>query len=111
VARSIVGWFDNAKNKELVSRLLKQIKISNPKRQRKKQTLAGLNVVLTGELVSLTRDQAKQAVREHGGDVSASVSKETDLVVAGSEPGSKFDKAKALGVKIIEEEEFLKMIK
>jgi DNA ligase (NAD+) len=59
----------------------------------------------------MTRDEAKEKVRLLGGEVSSSVSKETDYVVAGESPGSKFEKAKKLGVKIISEEEFLKMIK
>jgi len=66
---------------------------------------------LTGELESMTRDEAKERIRELGGDVSGSVSKNTDWVVAGSEPGSKFDKAQKLGVKILSEQEFLKIIK
>lgn len=111
VARSTYEWFREEKNQKLLDRLLKTIEIENPRIAAKTQTLKGRSVVLTGELESLTREQAKQAVREHGGDISSSVSVKTDLVVAGSEPGSKFDKAKALGVKIIEEEEFLKLIK
>jgi DNA ligase (NAD+) len=58
----------------------------------------------------LTREEAKAKIRESGGNVSSSVSKKTDYVLAGDEPGSKYDKAKKLGVKIINEEEFLKMI-
>ena len=111
VAKSIYEWFGNEKNKKLLDRLLRQVKIVNPKVQHKKQTLKGLTVVLTGELENLSREQARQAIREHGGDVSSSVSAKTDLVVAGSEPGSKYEKAKELGVKIIDEKEFLKLIK
>jgi len=111
VAQSIADWLADAKNRRLLERLLKAIKIVNPKLARKKQTLKGFSVVLTGELASLTREQAKEAVRAHGGDVAASVSAQTGLVVAGAEPGSKYDKAQKLGVKIIGEEEFLKLIK
>lgn len=110
VAKSIYEWFGDEKNKKLLERLLRHVKIENPKVVRKKQTLAGMTVVLTGELESLTREQAKQAIRVHGGDVASSVSAKTDLVVVGSEPGSKYDKAKEWGVKIIGEEEFLKLI-
>ena len=70
----------------------------------------GKSFVVTGSLESLTREQAQDRIRELGGDVSSSVSKETDYVVAGSSPGSKYDKAKELGIKIIDEKEFLKMI-
>jgi DNA ligase (NAD+) len=110
VAKSIFAWFANTKNKRLLDRLLSQIKIENPKVIKMQQTLKGLSVVLTGELENLSREQAKQAVREHGGDVSSAVSANTNLVIVGSEPGTKYDKAKELGIKIIEEEEFLKLI-
>ena len=59
----------------------------------------------------MTRDEAKQKIRDLGGNSSSSVSKETDLVIAGDEAGSKLDKAKELGVKVIDEQEFLKMLK
>lgn len=111
VARSIWQWFNDERNKKLLASLLKYVKVENPKVVPKKQTLKGKIVVLTGELEGLTREQAKQAVREHGGDIASSVSKNTDLVVAGANPGTKYDKAKGLGVKIIVEKEFLRMIK
>ncbi|MBU1102097.1 NAD-dependent DNA ligase LigA [Patescibacteria group bacterium] len=111
VAKSIYEWFTSAKNQKLLARLLKAVKIINPKIKKKNQTLKGLTIVLTGELESLSREQAKQLIRERGGDVSSSVSAKTDLVVAGAEPGSKYDKARDLGVKIIGEEEFLNLIK
>lgn len=66
--------------------------------------------VLTGELETLTRDEAKDRIRELGGDISESVSKKTSYVVAGQTPGSKYKKAKKLGVKVIEEKQFLKLI-
>ena len=66
--------------------------------------------VLTGELESMSRDDAKAKIREFGGDVSESVSKKTDYVIVGENPGSKLEKAKKLGVKIVDEKEFLKMI-
>ena len=65
---------------------------------------------MTGSLESMPREQVKEKIRELGGDVSESVSKKTDYVVVGSEPGSKYEKAKKLGIKIIDEKEFLKMI-
>ena len=69
----------------------------------------GKTFVLTGTLAGLTRDEAKAKIREIGGSVSSSVSKNTDFVVAGENPGSKYDKAKKLGVKILDEEEFMKI--
>jgi DNA ligase (NAD+) len=73
--------------------------------------LANKTFVLTGTLESLSRDQAKDRIRELGGDVSSTVSKNVDYVVAGSEPGSKLQKAQDLGVEIINEEQFLNIIK
>lgn len=110
VAKSIYDWFRDEKKKKMLDRLLKEIKLENPKKTGKKQTLKGMTIVLTGEMAKMTRDQAKEAIRDRGGDVSSSVSASTDLVVAGADPGSKFDKAKELGVKIIGENEFLKLI-
>ena len=66
--------------------------------------------MLTGELSSLGRNEAKTKIRELGGDPSESVSKKTDYVVIGENPGSKYDKAKKLGIKIIDEKEFLRLI-
>lgn len=108
VAQSIHDYFEDKKNIKLVEDLLKYIKLE--KISKIKQTLAGKIFVLTGSMENLTRDQAKEKIRSLGGDVSASVSKNTDYVVAGAEPGSKFDKAKKLKVKIISEKEFLEMI-
>ena len=66
--------------------------------------------VLTGELKNFTRDDAKDMIRRLGGEISSSVSKNTSYVLAGENPGSKYDKAKKLGVKIIREEEFREML-
>jgi len=70
-----------------------------------------LTFVLTGELDSHTREESKTKIRQFGGEVSNSVSKKTDYVVYGNNPGSKYMEAKRLGVKIINEKEFLKIIK
>jgi len=67
--------------------------------------------VVTGTLDSMSRDEAKEAVRQAGGDWVSSVSKNTDYVVVGENPGSKADKARSLNVKILNEKEFLKLIK
>ncbi|MBU4332500.1 NAD-dependent DNA ligase LigA [Patescibacteria group bacterium] len=110
VAKSIYEWFQNEKNLKFIKYLLKNgVKIKNP--EKVSQKLAGKTFVLTGGLQGLTRDEAKQRIRRLGGDVSSSVSRETDFVVAGSEPGSKYDKAKKLGVKVIDEKEFLQMLR
>ncbi len=75
------------------------------------QKLMGKKFVLTGTLQSLTREQAKEKIRALEGDISGSVSKKTDFVVVGENPGSKLEKAKKLGIKTLTEEEFLKMLK
>ena len=72
--------------------------------------LAGKTVVVTGTLEGLTRSQAEQAVHDAGGRAASSVSKNTDFVVVGTDPGSKADKARQLGVEIIDEKEFLRRL-
>lgn len=76
----------------------------------KERIFDGLTFVLTGELSGFTRDEAKAMIKEKGGSVSSSVSQKTDYVVAGENPGSKYDKAKELGVKILSEDEFKKLL-
>jgi len=110
IAESVYGWFNDERNKNFLKKLLKNVEIENPKK-RKPGKLAGKIFVFTGEMESMSRDEAKAKVRDLGGDPSEAVSKNTDFVVAGSNPGSKYDKAKKLGVKILDEKEFLKMIK
>ena len=113
VAESVLGFFASAAGKKILRRL-KELGIE-PKREKvsAKKTaqlpLAGKTFVLTGTLPSMTREEATEKIGALGGHVTGSVSKKTDYVLAGSEPGSKFDKAKELGVKIIDEAEFRKM--
>ncbi len=112
-AESLRNWFNDKKNLELLEKMQESgVKVDLAElAKEEKLKLRGLTFVLTGELENFTRDEAKDIIRKEGGDVSSSVSKQTDYVVAGENPGSKFDKAKKLGVKIIGEEEFKKMIK
>lgn len=110
VSSSIVEWFKQERNKKLVEDLKKAgVKIEAPKKTGEK--LKGKTLVFTGNLSSMTRDQAKKKVYLLGGDAAGSVSNKTDYVVVGENAGSKVNKAKELGVKIIGEEEFLEMIK
>jgi len=110
VAQSIHQWFQSKRNQKLIEDLLKVgVKILPP--EKVARTLAGKTFVLTGSLESITRSEVQKKIRLLGGHPSSSVSKETDYLVAGSEPGSKLDKAKKLGVKIINEKEFLGMAK
>ncbi|OGZ63643.1 MAG: hypothetical protein A2439_03600 [Candidatus Staskawiczbacteria bacterium RIFOXYC2_FULL_37_17] len=111
VAKSIYEWFSDKDNLKFLEKLQKFVKIQNTNYKSQNLKLAGQTFVLTGSLKSMTRDQAKEKIRELGGDIAGSVSSKTDFVVAGSEPGSKAEKAKKLGVKIISEKEFLNLIK
>jgi DNA ligase (NAD+) len=109
VAKSAYDWFNRKADKELVQNLVKAgIKIESVKI--KATPLSGKSIVVTGSLDSLSREEAKEAVREAGGDWVSSVSKNTDYVVVGDSPGSKADKAEKLGVKILNEKEFLKLL-
>ena len=74
------------------------------------QVFKGKTFVLTGTLPDLSREEAKKMIKERGGKVSSSVSKKTDFVLAGTEPGSKFGQANELGIKIIDEDGFKKML-
>ncbi|MBT6253385.1 MAG: NAD-dependent DNA ligase LigA, partial [Candidatus Magasanikbacteria bacterium] len=73
--------------------------------------LYGKTVVLTGTLQNLSRDEAKEKIRQAGGDVSGTVSKKTDYVLAGENPGSKYEKAQALKVEILTEKQFIQILK
>jgi len=109
-AESIYAWFKNKKNQRFLEKLRKVIRIRDQKIRIKNKKLFNKNFVLTGTLKGMTRDEAKDKIRALGGNVSASVSKNTDYVIAGQDPGSKHDKAKKLGIKILKETDFLKYI-
>lgn len=112
VAESIYNWFQKKYNQNLLNKFKRAgIKVLEEKPSAKSEKLAGKTFVLTGTLETIGRDEAKDKIRELGGDVSSSISKETDYVVVGAEPGSKYDKAKKLGIKMLDEKEFLKMLK
>jgi DNA ligase (NAD+) len=109
IAQSIVEFFRETKNLELLKSLNDAgLKFTGKKKERGTK-LAGKTFVLTGTLARLTRDEAKKLIEDAGGRVSGSVSKKTDYVVAGSDAGSKLDKAKELGVAVIGEDEMKKL--
>ena len=111
VAKSISNWFQNNHNEKLLEKLKKAgVRVIRAESTQKSNKFKGTIFVFTGTMESMSRETAEQLVREHGGDASSSVSKETDFVVTGANPGSKADKAKKLGVKILDEKEFLKMV-
>ncbi|MDO8524053.1 MAG: NAD-dependent DNA ligase LigA [bacterium] len=111
VAKSIHDWFGDKQNIMFLEKLNRAgVRIRNQESGIRNQELKGKSFVLTGTLENMAREIAKEKIRELGGDVVDSVSKNTDFVVAGENPGSKLDRAKTLGIKILSEPEFLKMI-
>jgi len=111
VARSINDFFAQKRAKDLIVAYRKNgVVIDAAHKAKAGGKLAGKSFVLTGGLESMSRDDAKEKIRALGGDISESVSKKTGFVVVGSDPGSKFEKAKQLGIRTLSEKEFLAMI-
>ena len=111
VAASIVEFFSEPANRQLIKKLNKAgVHPTAEKRKVKSDKLAGKSFVFTGGLANRSREEAGEIVQQHGGKVSGTVSKKTDYVVVGTDPGSKYDKAKELGVKILSEGEFEKLV-
>jgi DNA ligase (NAD+) len=110
VAASVVHFFKDRKNRESIERLKKAgVRVIEP-RVKEKGKLAGKVFIFTGTLKSYGRDEARSLVESLGGVTASSVSKKVDFVVAGEDPGSKFDRAKGLGIKILTEEDFKEMM-
>jgi DNA ligase (NAD+) len=112
IANSIVQWHGDERNRKLIERLRKaglNFKSELYQPQAKSGALAGKTFVLTGTLPHVKREEAAAKIEAAGGKISSSVSKKTDYVVAGEEAGSKLDKARKLGVQIIDEAELLKL--
>jgi DNA ligase (NAD+) len=110
VAQAIREFFDEAKNRELVERLRTAGLTFTAVKRKKSSQLEGLTFVLTGTLPNLTREDAKARIEAAGARVSGSVSKKTHYVVAGEDAGSKLDKARDLGVKVVDEAELLRLL-
>lgn len=113
IAKSIINYFSNEDNKNIITKL-KQLGVNttyiNNSGYEEKDEFKGKTFVLTGTLVNITRDKASEIIESLGGKVSSSVSSKTSIVVVGDSPGSKYDKALALGIPIWQEEEFLDKI-
>lgn len=112
-AGALHGWFGTASNMELLERLeALGVRLTySEEPEASERPLTGKTFVLTGELGRFTRDEAKAMIRKYGGKVSSSVSRRTDYVVAGSDPGSKLEKARAFGVKVLREDELESLLR
>ena len=111
IAESIVAFFQKDRNRSIIERLEQAgVTLKKNKDKQKDLPLKGQQFVLTGTLGSFTRNEAEARIKELGGSIGSSVSKKTTYVVAGADPGSKIEKAQKLGIKIIDEDEFLKLI-
>jgi DNA ligase (NAD+) len=112
VAAHVETFFRQPHNQEVIDALI-NAGVHWPKEKKRaadKSPLAGKKFVLTGALSGMTRDEAKDMISELGGQVTGSVSAKTDYVVAGADPGSKLEKAKALKIAVLDEEEFRKLV-
>src|SRR5205814_6947078 len=111
IAKSIVEFFAEPKNRELVDELRAAGLTLRGKKKERGTKLAGKTFVLTGTLANYSRDEAKKMVEDAGGKVPGSVGEKTDQVGAGRDAGSKLDKAKELGVAVIDEQEMEKLVR
>ncbi len=109
IGKSVAEWFDDAPNRALLARFSKYLKVQKVVAP-SKGPLTGQTVVVTGTLPTLSREEAEARVRRAGGKAASSVSAKTSFVVAGENPGSKFDKAKELDISVITEAQFLKKL-
>ncbi len=111
IARSIAAWVDDEANRRLVDKLAAaEVRLADPEPEAADDSLAGLTMVITGTLDDFSRDTASAAVEERGGKVTGSVSGRTSLLVAGAAAGSKLAKAESLGVRVIDEADFKKLL-
>jgi len=111
VAQSLYDYFHNKKNLQFIDKLMQNgVEVKSMVRRPEQGALTGKTFVLTGSLKNLTRAEAKEKIRQAGGRVSATVSRSTDYVVVGSDPGSKYDKAKSFSITILSEEDFLNLL-
>jgi DNA ligase (NAD+) len=111
VAESVHAWFRDPANRRLLERLeAAGLRLAEEAEGPSSQALQGMQLVLTGTLDGMTRDEAKAAIEARGGRVTSSVSKKTSVVVAGRDAGSKLDKARELGVRTIDEAAFRELL-
>jgi DNA ligase (NAD+) len=111
VAEAIAEFFSEPANRQLIEHLRKAgVNVKEERKAPKDSRLAGKTFVFTGTLSRRSREEAGELVTAHGGKVASSVSKKTDYVVVGADPGSKHDKAQSLGVQILDEAGFEKLV-
>ncbi|MFA5736945.1 MAG: NAD-dependent DNA ligase LigA [Candidatus Paceibacterota bacterium] len=111
IGQSIYDWFHDKENQTIIRGLLKEVKVLPFKKTIDSKKLVKLKFVLTGTLPTLSREEAKAIIKQNGGEISGSVSAQTDYVLAGVEAGAKLDKAHELGVRVIDEQEFRQLLK
>jgi DNA ligase (NAD+) len=110
LARSVTGWFGNAAARRLVEKLRRRGLTFDEPRPKTSGALKGMTVVLTGTLATLSREKATELIEAHGGKVTSSVSKKTTFLVAGTDAGSKLQKAQELGVTVLDEKKLVEML-
>jgi DNA ligase (NAD+) len=111
ITKSIVHFFELERNKDLIKKLLASgIEIQHAEKKELSDKFAGRSFVFTGALETMTRDEAQNLAQSHGARAGSSVTKKTDYVVVGKDPGLKYDKAVSLGVEVLTEEEFLNLV-
>ena len=110
VIASLSSYFAESHNTGMVDRLAGEVRVLDAERPAAESPIAGKTIVFTGRLERLTRDEAKALAERLGASVSGSVSKKTDLVVAGPEAGSKLAKAQELDVQVLDEQGFLELV-
>ena len=111
IAESVIDFFSNEVNNKIVDRLKQAgLQFEAEEKELASRVLEGKKIVMTGTLPTLSRNEAKELIEKHGGKTASSVSKNTDFVLAGESAGSKLDKANELGISVLDEDAFLKMI-
>ena len=113
VAQAVVDWFRDENHRRMLTLLREQIVIKKVVAELtiRPTPATGKTFVLTGSLSAITRAEAKNSIKKSGGKVASAVSNQTDYLIAGADPGSKYNEAERLGVKILSETEFLKLLK
>ena len=110
MVQSISDYFNNEKNVIIIKRCIDAGVKFQKQQIIKESTLSGKKFVVTGSLVQFNRSEIKQKIELHDAQLSSSISKKTDFLIIGENPGSKFEKAKKMNIKIINEKQFLKML-